>query len=261
MDSSKFTGFSSFVVKEKFKSLKNNIKLWKENCLEVGNKDVQEAKTEMVKWDIIAEQKCLSEEESISFKAPRANYFKAEKQWSLSLKQKARVKWAVEGDENCHFFHDTIKGRLNRNNIKGIMVNGTWIEDPLLIKMEIFNFFSQQFREPTRISPSFKSARFKHLDESQVLFLQDSFLEEEVKRAVWNCARDKAPEPDGFTFAFLKAHWDLIKYDILALLKQFDQTGRLVKGENATFLTLIPKVTDPISIADYKPIVFGGVPL
>ncbi|KAJ9561858.1 hypothetical protein OSB04_007018 [Centaurea solstitialis] len=39
----------------------------------------------------------------------------------LDLKQRARLKWAIEGDENSRFFH----GLINR-----LSVNGQWISDP-----------------------------------------------------------------------------------------------------------------------------------
>lgn len=81
-----------------------------------------------------------------------------------------------------------------------------------------------------------KSSRFKQLQETQISFLQAPFAEEEIKRAVWNCAEDKASGSDGLTFAFLKAHWDTIKDDFLAYLKEFERSGRVVKGGNTTFL-------------------------
>lgn len=58
------------------------------------------------------EQKQLLEDKTTQFKAARANYFKAEKQLSLCLKQKERVKWAAEGDENSRFFQGVFKGRM-----------------------------------------------------------------------------------------------------------------------------------------------------
>lgn len=117
----------------------------------------------MNNWDVLAERKLLFEEEASQLKAARANYFCVEKQLSLSLKRKSRKKWAVEGDENNRFFHGLVKGRLKSNTIKGIVVNGVWLEDPIRMEEENYWFFSNQFRETSSARPNFKSTRFKQL--------------------------------------------------------------------------------------------------
>ena len=35
-----------------------------------------------------------------------------------------------------------------------------------------------------------------------------AFEEENVERAMEECGRGKAPKPDGFNFAFVRAEWD-----------------------------------------------------
>nr|GEX33257.1 signal recognition particle 19 kDa protein-like [Tanacetum cinerariifolium] len=44
---------------------------------------------------------------------------------------------------------------------------------------------------------------------------------EEIKRAVWDCGIDKAPEPDGFTFGFYRRYWDIIGNDVVDAVKWF----------------------------------------
>ncbi|GJS87974.1 putative reverse transcriptase domain-containing protein [Tanacetum coccineum] len=46
------------------------------------------------------------------------------------LAQKAKIKWAIEGDENSSFFHGTLKKKQRQQAINGILKNGDWIEDP-----------------------------------------------------------------------------------------------------------------------------------
>lgn len=132
--STNIAGSASYIFKEKLKVLKKRIKLWREQSLGSGIQEVKEAKETMRHWDVLAEQKHLSETEASQLKVARVEYFRAEKQLSLSLKQKARVKWPVEGDENSQFFHRLIKGRLKSNTIKGLNVNRVSIEDPCRLK-------------------------------------------------------------------------------------------------------------------------------
>lgn len=183
-NSSQLAGSLSCSFKEKLKMLKTMIKVWREQNSDAGVKVVREAKAAMLQWDCLAEQKMLSEMEAAQFKSARVHYFNAYKQLSLGLKHKSRVKWALEGDENSRFFQGLIKGRLKQNMIRGINMNGEWLENPAKIKEEIFKHYSTHFREPAVNRPRFVCARFKQLADHQVAALQVPFTEVEVKNVV-----------------------------------------------------------------------------
>ncbi|GJU85565.1 RNA-directed DNA polymerase, eukaryota, reverse transcriptase zinc-binding domain protein, partial [Tanacetum coccineum] len=57
---------------------------------------------------------------------------------------------------------------------------------------------------------------------------------DEIKNAVWDCSSDKAPGPDGFTFAFMKKYWEDIKLDILKYVNTFFVSGSLPQGSNSS---------------------------
>ncbi|GJS12101.1 RNA-directed DNA polymerase, eukaryota, reverse transcriptase zinc-binding domain protein, partial [Tanacetum coccineum] len=57
-----------------------------------------------------------------------------------------------------------------------------------------------------------------------------------------DCGSDKSPGPNGFTFAFYKEFWNVVKKDILAFVGYFFNTGIIPRGCNTSFITLIPKV-------------------
>ncbi|GKD04054.1 putative RNA-directed DNA polymerase, eukaryota, reverse transcriptase zinc-binding domain protein [Tanacetum coccineum] len=82
---------------------------------------------------------------------------------------------------------------------------------------------------------------------------------EEVKSAVWDCDSNKAPGPDGFTFEFIKKYWDLIKSDIFEFVDTFFNSSSMPQDANSSFFTLIPKVSNPIFIKDYRPISLIGI--
>ncbi|GJY66108.1 hypothetical protein Tco_0468346 [Tanacetum coccineum] len=44
--------------------------------------------------------------------------------------QKAKIKWAVEGDENSKFFHGMINRKRANLAVKGVMIDGEWVDDP-----------------------------------------------------------------------------------------------------------------------------------
>ncbi|GJZ22274.1 cytochrome P450 [Tanacetum coccineum] len=47
------------------------------------------------------------------------------------LGQKAKVRWALEGDENTRFFHGIINNNRNRSIINGLNILGAWVTDPV----------------------------------------------------------------------------------------------------------------------------------
>ncbi|GJT01693.1 RNA-directed DNA polymerase, eukaryota [Tanacetum coccineum] len=57
------------------------------------------------------------------------------------IAQKAKIKWAIEGDENVKFFHGMLNKKRNQSNIRGIMVNGTWVDDPVQVNVNSLNIF------------------------------------------------------------------------------------------------------------------------
>ncbi|KVH96764.1 Endonuclease/exonuclease/phosphatase [Cynara cardunculus var. scolymus] len=62
------------------------------------------------------------------------------------LKQKARLRWVVDGEENSSFFHGIVNSNRRSNFIHDISSNGVWITDPSEVKQTAFNFVSERFR-------------------------------------------------------------------------------------------------------------------
>ncbi|GKF71010.1 hypothetical protein Tco_0207124 [Tanacetum coccineum] len=63
---------------------------------------------------------------------------------SLELAQKAKIKWSIEGDENSKYFHGIINKQRNNIAIRGILVDGAWIEDLRIVKNEAFTHFKDR---------------------------------------------------------------------------------------------------------------------
>jgi hypothetical protein len=72
--------------------------------------------------------------------------------------------------------------------------------------------------------------------------LDDRFSEEEIKGVVLNLYVEKAPGPDGFTGAFYRGCWDIIKCEIMAAFNCFyNLTTSCLPKLNSALLTLLPK--------------------
>lgn len=84
--------------------------------------------------------------------------------------------------------------------------------------------------------------------------LEHPFAEEEVKVAVCNYDGCKTHRPDGFSLAFLKIHWDLLKEDTLKFVADFNSKVILTRACTSSFITLILEVMNPQSLSEYQPI-------
>ena len=153
-------------------------------------------------------------------------------------KQKARVKWSVEGDENTKYFHSVMKKRRSKNNMRGLTVDGTWSEEPLEIKRGVREYYESIFMETSCERPRILSDGFQRISEDDVSMLEDQFSEAEVLVAVKNCGSSKAPGPDGFNFHFIKRYWEIIKGDLLNAVGYFWE-----KGDRSCFACTYDKIT------------------
>lgn len=133
-------------------------------------------------------------------------FLKERKLFSKALKQMARLRWAVEGDENSKYFHGVVKAKRARNKIRGLIHNRAWPEDPRTIKEAACQYFTNQFREPNKDKPAFLSERIRKLTAEQATTLEASLTELEIKNTVRMCSRGKVPGPNGLNFNFIKAN-------------------------------------------------------
>ncbi|GJW44868.1 RNA-directed DNA polymerase, eukaryota [Tanacetum coccineum] len=62
--------------------------------------------------------------------------------------QKAKVQWAVEGDENSKFFHGIVNRKRANLAVKGILVDGVWVDDPSRVKNKFRDHFAARFQDP-----------------------------------------------------------------------------------------------------------------
>ncbi|GJZ29560.1 RNA-directed DNA polymerase, eukaryota [Tanacetum coccineum] len=64
---------------------------------------------------------------------------------ALEAAQKVKIKWAIEGDENSKYYHGILNKKRNQLTIRGVLVDGIWIESPSLVKKDIVNKVQSAF--------------------------------------------------------------------------------------------------------------------
>jgi hypothetical protein len=69
---------------------------------------------------------------------------------------------------------------------------------------------------------------------------------------------EKAPGPNGYTIAFYKHCWDIVKIEVLNSLKEFHEHEFIKRSLNANFKVLIPKKSGASDVKDFRPICLIG---
>ncbi|GJU74350.1 RNA-directed DNA polymerase, eukaryota [Tanacetum coccineum] len=124
--------------------------------------------------------------------------------------QKAKIQWAIEGDENSKFFHGIINRKRANLAIKGVMVDGDWVDDPCRVKEEFRLHFANRFRAPVDTRYKLNYTFPNKLQPDQMATLESPVSRDEVRNAVWGCGENKSPGPDGFSFEFFRKFWDTV---------------------------------------------------
>ncbi|KAM3260750.1 hypothetical protein ACQJBY_051787 [Aegilops geniculata] len=84
--------------------------------------------------------------------------------------------------------------------------------------------------------------------------LEAPFTMDEIDQVIKYIHSDRAPGPDGFNGLFLKKCWDIIKQDIYTMIWDLFEGNIDIQSINTAFITLIPKITNPIGMNDFRPI-------
>ncbi|GKB59215.1 RNA-directed DNA polymerase, eukaryota [Tanacetum coccineum] len=242
----------------KLKYLKGKIREWIKSSKEKGNNDSVRFKEELR----VLDEKIDKKDGSNELVQRRTDLIKdinhLDQIRSMDLAQKSKVKWAIEGDENSRFFHGILNKKHNQMAIRGVMVDGEWIDDPMNVKREFFNHFRDRFSKPVDHRISIEMQYPKQLSYEQQADLERMVTKEELKAAVWDCGTDKSPGPDGFTFGFYRHFWSIVEKDVFEAVHHFFVYGDIPKGCNASFITLIPKISAANMVNDFRPISLIG---
>ena len=91
------------------------------------------------------------------------------------------------------------------------MINGVWCEDPRVIKTEVFNFYTDTFKENSLFRPILSSNRYKTISQAHKEDLEMVFGEEEVWNAIKGCGSSKALGQTDLTLDLLRSVGSLLK--------------------------------------------------
>ncbi|GJU87854.1 RNA-directed DNA polymerase, eukaryota, partial [Tanacetum coccineum] len=209
--------------KKKLQILKKEIRSWVNDCKKNQSGRLVDLRSKLCHIDKVIDQGGVNDDILLTRLDLLKKLHDIKSSDARDYMQKAKIQWAIEGDENSNFFHGIINRKRANLAIKGVMVDGEWVDDPCRLDM-----------------------------------LESPISRDEVRNAVWGCGENKSPGPDGFTFEFFRKFWDTLGSDFCAAVEWFFDHSSFSRGCNSSFIALIPKNHDPKFVNDYRPISLIG---
>ncbi|WCJ37950.1 Retrovirus-related Pol polyprotein from type-1 retrotransposable element R2 [Euphorbia peplus] len=172
--------------------------------------------------------------------------------------QKSRVTWIKEGDLNTSYFHKQFKVRKAFNKVSCIKLpNGSIATEEEDISNAMVTFYKELIGTARITGNHADPAVIQSgpvLETSEISRLRLPVTDKEIKSALWSINEVKAPGVDGYGSFFFKHCWNIVGEDFCAAVKEFFQSGKLLKQVNVTALVIIPKNSNPQGLGDFRPI-------
>jgi len=92
------------------------------------------------------------------------------------------------------------------------------------------------------------------LEEDEYKELARLFAKDEIKLAIFDMGAFKAPRPDGYQALFFQRYWDITGGQVIHTVLNVLEGRTFPESLNDTFLVSIPKVENPQSMTQQRPI-------
>lgn len=167
---------------------------------------------------------------------------------------------AVLWGSKYKLFHKMAANRAARNAIKHLKANsGEVLTELGDIKAEAINYFTAFLQaKPNDVEVpdvhTLSQLVSYRCSASDAAGLVQPIHAKEIKEIIFSMPLNKASGPDGYTVEFFKTAWPVVGKDLVTAVQSFFLYGFMPKGINGTILSLVPKVTNPESMKDYRPI-------
>ncbi|PWA53418.1 RNA-directed DNA polymerase, eukaryota, Reverse transcriptase zinc-binding domain protein [Artemisia annua] len=153
------------------------------------------------------------------------------------LKQRAKVEWLRVGDSNSSYFHKLVNNRVATDRIDMVLDSNGVCHESSDVQGTFVSHYSH-FLGNSGITSNLDTHDLFSNRRSKMLSMGD----------------DKSLGLDGFTTAFFKGALDVIGGDVYNSVKVFFVSGKLLKEVNHTIIALIPKISTPTRVTDYRSI-------
>ncbi|XP_010541224.1 PREDICTED: uncharacterized protein LOC104814739 [Tarenaya hassleriana] len=252
-------GSNMFRISSNLKSLKHHLRrLTKESCSNIQQR-VAEAFGELkvAQNQLLQNPTLESARREVALRATWSTLAVAEESY---FRQKSRIRWLKEGEQNTKYFHRVVLARQATNSIR-FLVNDAGLKtyDVVMMKAMAVQHYRDILGTHDHNIRCWSKTELQQIlpfrcSEEDNSFLEEIPTESDIRSVVFELPKNKAPGPDGYPVEFLKSCWDLIGADINPAVKEFFTSEKILKQWNTTLISLIPKVKGADPLKNFRPI-------
>ncbi|XP_010667214.1 uncharacterized protein LOC104884289 [Beta vulgaris subsp. vulgaris] len=170
------------------------------------------------------------------------------------------------GDVPSKFLFNRLSQKKQQNYVYMLKTSaGEWVENQTTIAQMLSSYFQDLYKASERgvsdirtrgeeIDLALRELNLPCLSQEESQTLLSSITDQEIRDAIFDVANDKSPGPDGVPLEFYKLHWENIGPSVRLAIKRFFTTGHILHEWNKTLLVLIPMVTPPKEVSQFRPI-------
>lgn len=167
--------------------------------------------------------------------------------------------WIHDGDHNSSFFHNSVYIYNHYNNVPHISyLNGNFYSDRTGIEHDFAAYYSdlwsnscnQSFTDVLQALPK----DLPLISESDSSMLTREVSKNEIHQALLSLPFGRSPSPGGLNAEFYCFFWEDVSEHLFSAIKFFFKKYFLLKSWGKTYISLIPKRSNPKIVNDYHPI-------
>ncbi|CAI5474483.1 unnamed protein product [Closterium sp. Yama58-4] len=187
-------------------------------------------------------------EELIKFEAQLKAYRDSQRRRKQTL---AGIGEELNGEIATKSLTRRITIRKAKTTIKEIVYEGKKYEGEREVLTAASEFYSKLFGAKKQEWPMDPA---KTLDEERRQRLSAPWTEKEVRQAMKELPRGKAPGADGLPKELLEDNWDLLGESVMAFMQEFEKTAVLPSSASTTVTILLHKKGERSDLGNYRPI-------
>jgi hypothetical protein len=178
----------------------------------------------------------------------------AVKEKALYWRLRAKVKFALEGDENTKFFHASATCRLRRNSISTLGWNGISATSHAEKASILKTYYTDLLGAVVPTTWRFNLQSLYPHNPCLPPNLSAPFSLAEIRQAFSGMNKTSSPGPDGFGPSFFHSFWDTVSPDVYAVFQSFFDGSIDLTRINRAFLVLLPKTEAANNPSLFRPI-------